>query len=138
MLFVDKKNISLDMLNKSGLHFNEYGTTRLVNNFYYNMSASRYEICIDTQNTTKTEDPLFAKNRVNKKLVFNVYNSNTNRPVNSAVDNNKSLSKTNSVERRSENYAFPSGVALRLQKNITIIHLNLISLRNKISCGMKC
>lgn len=102
------------------------------------MSAWRYEICIDTQNTTKTEDPLFAKNRVNKKLVFNVYNSNTNRPVNSAVDNNKSLSKTNSVERRSENYAFPSGVALRLQKNMTTIHLNLISLRNKISCGMKC
>ena len=102
------------------------------------MSAWRYEICLDTQNTTKIEDRLFAKNRVNKKLVFNVYNSNTDRPVNSAVDNNKSLSKTNSVERRSENYAFPSGVALRLQKNITIVHLNLISLKNKISCGMKC
>ena len=102
------------------------------------MSAWRYEICIDTQNTTKIEDRLFAKNRVNKKLVFNVYNSNTDRPVNSAVDNNKSLSKTNSVERRSENYDFPSVVALRLQKNITIVHLNLISLKNKISCGMKC
>ena len=102
------------------------------------MSAWRYEICIDTQNTTKIEDRLFAKNRVNKKLVFNVYNSNTDRPVNSAVDNNKSLSKINSVERRSENYDFPSVVALRLQKNITIVHLNLISLKNKISCGMKC
>ena len=36
---IDNKNMSLGMLNKSGLHLNEYGTTRLVNNFYFSMNA---------------------------------------------------------------------------------------------------
>lgn len=40
--------------------------------------------------------------------VFIVNNCNTDRPVNSAADNNKSLSKTNFVKRRPENYACPS------------------------------
>ena len=56
------------------------------------------------QSTTEMEDSSLAKG-VNKNLVFNVYNSNTDRLVNSTVDNNKSLSKANSVKRRSENYA---------------------------------
>ena len=30
--FIDNKNISLVMWNKSGIHLNEYGTTRLVMN----------------------------------------------------------------------------------------------------------
>ena len=37
--FVDNKNISLVMWNKSGIHWNEYGTTRLVNNFCFSMNA---------------------------------------------------------------------------------------------------
>ena len=37
--FIDNKNISLDMLNKSGIHLNENGTTRLVNKFCYSMNA---------------------------------------------------------------------------------------------------
>ena len=37
--FIDNKNISLGMLNKSGIHLNEYGTTRLVNNFCFSMNA---------------------------------------------------------------------------------------------------
>ena len=37
--FIDNKNISLGMLNKSGIHLNETGTTRLVNNFCYSMNA---------------------------------------------------------------------------------------------------
>ena len=53
------------------------------------------------------EDSPVAK-RVNKYLVFNVNNSNTYRPVNLTVDDSKSLSKTNSVERRPDNYAFQS------------------------------
>ena len=68
---------------------------------------------MDTQNTTEMEDPLLIK-RVNKNLVFDVYNSNTDRPANSIVDNIKSLSSTNSVERRWENYAFATVVAHRL------------------------
>ena len=35
--FIDNGNINSRMLNKSGLHLNEYGTTQLVNNFCYNM-----------------------------------------------------------------------------------------------------
>ena len=36
--FIDNKNI-LGMLNKSEIHLNEYGTTRLVNNFCCSMNA---------------------------------------------------------------------------------------------------
>ena len=35
--FFDNQNINLKMLNQSGLHLNEYGTKRLVNNFCYNL-----------------------------------------------------------------------------------------------------
>ena len=37
--FIDNKNICLGMLSKSGIHLNEYGTTRLVNNFCFSMNA---------------------------------------------------------------------------------------------------
>ena len=33
--FVDNQNMNVKMLNQSRLHLNEYGTWRLVNNFYY-------------------------------------------------------------------------------------------------------
>ena len=127
LLFIDNKNINLNMLNRRGLHLNEYGTTRLANKFCYNMNASWYEICMDAQSTKH------AKN-VNKILVINIYNPNADRPTNSTADNNKSLSKTNSVEKSTENYAFLLVVAHRLQnpKNITIGQLNVNSLRNKI------
>ena len=39
LLLIDHKNINLNMLNRCGLHLNEYGTTRIVNNFCYNMNA---------------------------------------------------------------------------------------------------
>ena len=32
-MFCDNTNINVDMLNNSGLHLNERGATRLVNNF---------------------------------------------------------------------------------------------------------
>lgn len=69
---------------------------------------------------------------VTKHSVFNVDNSNTDRPVKLTVDNNKSLSRVNSVERRPRNYAFPSVITDRLQnpKNITTGHLNVNILRN--------
>ena len=35
--FIDNQNINLKMLNQSGLHLNEYGTRRLVNNFCYKL-----------------------------------------------------------------------------------------------------
>ena len=35
--FTDNGNINPRMLNKSGLHLNEYGTTQLVNDFFYYM-----------------------------------------------------------------------------------------------------
>ena len=35
--FIDNQNINLNILNQSGLHLNEYGTRRLVNNFCYNL-----------------------------------------------------------------------------------------------------
>ena len=35
----DNKNISLGMLNKSGIYLNNYGTTHLVNNFCFSMTA---------------------------------------------------------------------------------------------------
>ena len=82
---------------------------------------------MEAQSATEMEDPPLTKT-VNQNLVFNVNKYNTDRPTNSTVDNNRSLSKTNSVERRPENYAFLSVVTDRLQnqKNITIGHLNVI------------
>lgn len=38
--------------------------------------STRNEICMDAQNTTEMEDPQLAK-RVNKNLVLNAYNSNS-------------------------------------------------------------
>ena len=89
LLFIDNKDINLNMLNRRELHL--------------------------------------------KILVINIYNPNADRPLNSTVDNNKPLSKTNSVEKSTENYAFLLVVAHRLQnpKNITIGRLNVNSLRNK-------
>ena len=55
------------------------------------------------------------RKKINKNLVFNVNNINTKRSSKSTVCHKKSLSKTNSVEKRPENYAFPSVVAPRLQ-----------------------
>ena len=37
LTFVDNGNINTRMLNKSGLHLNEYDTTQLVNNSYSHM-----------------------------------------------------------------------------------------------------
>ena len=78
------------------------------------MKAWRHGISTDTQNTTNREDSSLP-NRVNKNLVFSFNISNTDRPVNSTVDNCKSLSKTNSVQGRPENHAFLSVIAHRLQ-----------------------
>ena len=38
LCFIDNDNVSRKMLNSSGLHLNEYGTTRLVNNFCYHVN----------------------------------------------------------------------------------------------------
>ena len=35
------------MLNKTGLHLNEYGTTQLVNNVCYTMKKCRDKFCFD-------------------------------------------------------------------------------------------
>ena len=83
--FIDNKNISLGMLNESWIHLNEYGTTRLVNNFCYSMTAWRDETCMGAKNNTEKEESAIAK-RVKKNLAFNVNSSNTNRSVNPAVD----------------------------------------------------
>ena len=86
-----------------------------------------------TKNKTEKEEYEIAK-RLNKNLVFNVNSSNTDRPVNPTVDNNKSLSRNNSAEERAGNDVFLSVTAHRLQnaKNATIGALNVNSLRNKI------
>ena len=38
LLFRENENMKLGMLNKSGLHFNENGTKRLVHNFCFSMT----------------------------------------------------------------------------------------------------
>ena len=88
---------------------------------------------MDAQNTSDIEDPPLAK-KVNKSLVFNVCNSSTDRHANSTVDNDKSLSKTSSFERRPEIMLFHQMLLIcyKIHKNITIDHLNVNSLRNKI------
>ena len=53
--FVDNTNINVGMLNNSGLHLNERGTTRLVNNFYFNLAKGRYCICMHTVVTKKDD-----------------------------------------------------------------------------------
>ena len=66
-------------LNKSGIYFNEYGTTRLVNNFCYSIDAWGDKTCMSARNNTEKEESAIAK-RVKNSF-------NTDRPVNSAVDN---------------------------------------------------
>ena len=121
------------MKNKSEIHWNKNGTTSLVNNFGDSMNAWREETCMGTRNNTEREESAIAK-RVNKNFIFNVNSSNTDRPVNPTVDNNKSLSRNNTAEERDEHDVFPSVTAHRLQnaKNVTIGALNVNSLRNKI------
>ena len=65
-----------------------------------------------TRNKTEKKESAITKN-VNKNLVFNVNSSDTDRPVNPAV---------NSAEEGTENDVFPSATAHRLQnaKNVTI------------------
>ena len=53
--FVDNTNINVGMLNNSGLHLNERGTTRLVNNFCFSLAKWRYFICVDTAVTKKDD-----------------------------------------------------------------------------------
>ena len=69
LLFIDNKNISLCMLNKSEIHLNENCTRHLVNNFYYSMNAWQDETCMDTRNKMEKEESAIAK-RVNKNLVL--------------------------------------------------------------------
>ena len=53
--FVDNTNINVGMLNNSGLHLNERGTTRLVNNFCFSLAKWRYFICVDAAVTKKDD-----------------------------------------------------------------------------------
>ena len=61
-----------------------------------------------------------------------MYSSNTERTANSTADNNKPVSKTSSVERSLMLSHQLLLVGYKSQKNITIGHLNVNSLRNKI------
>ena len=65
---------------------------------------------MDANNNMEKEESAIAK-KVNKNLVFNVNSSNTDRPVNPIVENNKSLSGKNLFEERAENDVFPSVTA---------------------------
>ena len=65
---------------------------------------------MDANNNMEKEESAIAK-KVNKNLVFNVNSSNTDRPVNPIVENNKSLSGKNLCEERAENDVFPSVTA---------------------------
>ena len=53
LTFVDNGNINTRMLNKSGLHLNEYDTTQLVNNSYYHMKKWRDKICMGNDSRRK-------------------------------------------------------------------------------------
>ena len=77
-----------------------------------------------TRNKTEKKESAITKN-VNKNLIFNVNSSDTDRPVNPAV---------NSAEEGAENDVFPSATAHRLQnaKNVTIGTPNINSSRNNI------
>ena len=88
---------------------------------------------MDARNKTEKEESAITK-RVNKNLVFNVNSCNTDKSVNPAVDNIKSLSRNNSTEERAKNDVSPSVIAHRLQyaKNLIISALNVNSLMNKI------
>ena len=65
---------------------------------------------MDANNNMEKEESAIAK-KVNKNLVFNVNSSNTDRPVNPIVENNKSLSGKSLSEERAENDVFPSVTA---------------------------
>ena len=89
LCFIDNENINLRMLNKSGLHLNENGTKRLVNNFFFSMTKWHETISLDRPTTT-TE--VFLKRKVvNKNLCSDFSTVNTDRPIitHSRSSNNK-------------------------------------------------
>ena len=131
--FIDNKNIILGILNESGIHLNEYGTSRHVNNFCFRMNAWRDETCMGARNKTQKEESPIVK-RVNKNFVFHVNSSNSDRPINPTVDSIKPLSRNKSAGERTENYIFASITAQRLQNAKNVI-TGALNVNSKFSAG---
>ena len=70
--FIDNGNINPRMLNKSGLHLNEYGTTQLVNNFCYHMKKWRNKICMNNDSWRKNNN---AGSKKVKKYLFKLFSN---------------------------------------------------------------
>ena len=86
-----------------------------------------------TKNKTEKEEYEIAK-RLNKNLVFNVNSSNTDRPVNPTVDNNKSLSRNNSAEEMAENDVFPTVTTHSFHPHLFTCNSTMSSELNFFSC----
>ena len=65
------------MLNRSGLHLQECGIRRLVNNFYYNVIKWWDTICLDRNTIEKS----VKTKEVNGNLNLKVSMANTDRPI---------------------------------------------------------
>ena len=76
--FVDNRNINLRMLNKSGFHLNEYGTTQLVINFCFIMKKWQDETCLGSDFTRKK---IYICSKNAKKKYLNSSVVNTDRTI---------------------------------------------------------
>ena len=88
--FIDNQNINLKMLNQRGLHLNEYGTRRLVNNFCYDLIKWWDAICLDR----KTIEKSVKTKKVNDNLNLKVSMPNTDRPIVSSPETQNHLWKS--------------------------------------------
>ena len=99
------------MLNKSGLHLNEYGTTQLVNNFCYHMTILEVKKNIKVQ----------SKKVIN--ICLNSSVANTGRPIISKINRLKeNLNDANRSFKNNEECSNAFQLVYRLQnpKNIVI------------------
>ena len=111
---------------------NENGTARLVNNICYSINAWQDETYTGKRNKTEKEESAIAK-RVNN-FFLNVNSSNTGRPVNPTVDNNKSLSRNNSAEEMAENDVFPTVTTHSFHPHLFTCNSTMSSELNFFSC----
>ena len=123
------------MLNHSGLHLNERGTTRLVNNLCSTLAKCRYLICVDTA-FTEMNDLNSHQINVIKNLEPVSCKLSTDRPLINEITKESNLSssaKNLDLNQTFNTFSLVQAHRLKNPKNVIIGHLNVNSLRNKFT-----
>ena len=134
----EMEKITVCMLNHSGLHLNERGTTRLVNNLCSTL-AKWYLICVDTTftemndldshqiNVIQNLEPVSSKISTDRPLVNQI----------TKISNLSSNAKNLDLNRNFNTFPLVQAHRFKNPKNVIIGHLTLNSLRNKAYSGCR-